>query len=188
MYNKRGSIQNVLDWCRHLYNSCGSAKHGSQLAKLWTQRSTAKFCGDGVKTCEDVAPNFDKNRPGYFTMTKPRLTLPSSPSSFWPNTKMAAIPHPPYSPDFEPCEFFLFPNMKFKLKGSRFDTLTRSRPNHRECSTLWQKGTSRRRFKKWKRRWEQVYTCGRDLLRGWWRPIGFMVSFMIFTASVSKWM
>jgi hypothetical protein len=27
-------------------------------------------------------------------------------------------------------------------------------------------------------------TCGRDLLQGWWRPIGSMVSFMIFTATV----
>jgi hypothetical protein len=29
-----------------------------------------------------------------------------------------------------------------------------------------------------------VSTCGRELLRGWWRPIGLMVSFMISTASV----
>jgi hypothetical protein len=29
-----------------------------------------------------------------------------------------------------------------------------------------------------------VSTCGRELFRGWLRPIGFVVSFMIFTASV----
>jgi hypothetical protein len=29
-----------------------------------------------------------------------------------------------------------------------------------------------------------VSTCRRELLRGWWQPIGLMVSFMIFTASV----
>jgi hypothetical protein len=29
-----------------------------------------------------------------------------------------------------------------------------------------------------------VSTCGRELLRGWWWPIGLMMSFMIFTASV----
>jgi hypothetical protein len=28
-----------------------------------------------------------------------------------------------------------------------------------------------------------VSTCGRELIRGWWRPIGLMVSFVIFTAS-----
>jgi len=37
--------------------------------------------------------------------------------------KMAVIPRPPYSPDLAPCDFFLFPKMKLKLKGSRFDTI-----------------------------------------------------------------
>jgi hypothetical protein len=36
---------------------------------------------------------------------------------------MAIILHPPYSPDLAPCDFFLFPQMKFKLKGRRFDTI-----------------------------------------------------------------
>jgi hypothetical protein len=31
-----------------------------------------------------------------------------------------------------------------------------------------------------------VSTCGRELLWGWQHPIGLMVSFMIFTASVQK--
>jgi hypothetical protein len=35
---------------------------------------------------------------------------------------MAVIPHPPYSPDLAPRDFFLFPKMKLKLKGRRFDT------------------------------------------------------------------
>jgi hypothetical protein len=35
---------------------------------------------------------------------------------------MAVIPHPPYSPDTAPCDFFLFPKIKLKLKGRRFDT------------------------------------------------------------------
>jgi hypothetical protein len=35
---------------------------------------------------------------------------------------MAVIPHPPYSPDLAPCDFFLFPKMKLKLKGCQFDT------------------------------------------------------------------
>jgi hypothetical protein len=35
---------------------------------------------------------------------------------------MAVIPHPLYFPDLAPCDFFLFPKMKLKLKGRRFDT------------------------------------------------------------------
>jgi histone-lysine N-methyltransferase SETMAR len=35
---------------------------------------------------------------------------------FLTSTKTTVIPHPPYSPDFAPCDFFLFPKMKLKLK------------------------------------------------------------------------
>jgi len=37
--------------------------------------------------------------------------------------KIPVIPHPLYSPDLAPCDFFLFPKMKLKLKGRRFDTI-----------------------------------------------------------------
>jgi len=80
----------------------------SQQAKLWIPGTTAEFCGDCVKKCEDVVPNLGENRPGWFTMTTHRLTLPSSPTSFWAKNKVAVIPHPPYSPDLAPCDFFLF--------------------------------------------------------------------------------
>jgi hypothetical protein len=35
---------------------------------------------------------------------------------------MAIIRHPPYSPHLAPRAFFLFPKIKLKLKGRRFDT------------------------------------------------------------------
>jgi transposase len=41
---------------------------------------------------------------------------------FLAKNKMVVIPHPPYSPDLAPCDFFLFPKMKLKLKGHHFDT------------------------------------------------------------------
>lgn len=30
------------------------------------------------------------------------------------------LPHPPYSPDLAPSDFFLFPNLKSELRGKRF--------------------------------------------------------------------
>ena len=33
---------------------------------------------------------------------------------------MTVIPHPPYSPDLAPCDFFLFPRTKSQMKGKRF--------------------------------------------------------------------
>ena len=32
------------------------------------------------------------------------------------------IPHPPYSPDLAPCDFFLFPNLKTWLGGKKFSS------------------------------------------------------------------
>ena len=33
------------------------------------------------------------------------------------------VPHPPYSPDLAPCDFWLFPKLKEKLRGCRFETI-----------------------------------------------------------------
>ena len=33
------------------------------------------------------------------------------------------VPHPPYSPDLAPCDFWLFPKFKKNLRGSRFETI-----------------------------------------------------------------
>jgi histone-lysine N-methyltransferase SETMAR len=41
---------------------------------------------------------------------------------FLAKQEMAVIPHLLYSPDLTPFDFFLFPKMKLKLKGRRFDT------------------------------------------------------------------
>lgn len=30
--------------------------------------------------------------------------------------------YPPYSPDLAPCDFFLFPYIKDKMRGVKFDT------------------------------------------------------------------
>ena len=33
------------------------------------------------------------------------------------------VPHPPYSPDTAPCDFCLFPKLKEKLRGCRYETI-----------------------------------------------------------------
>jgi hypothetical protein len=42
------------------------------------------------------------------------------------NNKMVVIPLPPYSLDYPPppCDFTLFPKLKMKLKGQRFETMS----------------------------------------------------------------
>jgi len=42
---------------------------------------------------------------------------------FLAKKNIAVLPHPPYSPDLAPCDFYLFPKLKSKLKGHHFGLL-----------------------------------------------------------------
>ena len=33
------------------------------------------------------------------------------------------VPQPPYSPDLSPCDFWLFPKLKEKLRSCRYETI-----------------------------------------------------------------
>jgi hypothetical protein len=43
------------------------------------------------------------------------------------------VPHPPYSPDLAPCNFFFFLRLKSALKGKRFQDIVEIQLN-----TTWQ--------------------------------------------------
>jgi hypothetical protein len=73
---------------------------------------------------------------------------------------MAVIPQPPHSLYLAPCDFFLFPKMKLKLKGRRFDTIEEIQPeSHRVLGTLTEK-VFQEAFKKWWRRWDRCIHAG----------------------------
>jgi hypothetical protein len=55
---------------------------------------------------------------------------------------MVIVPHSPYSPDLAPCDFALFPYLKMKLKGRRFETCLTSKGNRKQYSTALRKMTS----------------------------------------------
>jgi hypothetical protein len=45
-------------------------------------------------------------------------------TEFETNINMVIVSHPPYSPDFAPSDFALFPKLKMKLKGQRFEKVS----------------------------------------------------------------
>jgi transposase len=57
-----------------------------------------------------------------------RLTRRSSSTVIWQNMS-SIVPHPPYSPDLAPAEFFLFPKLKTILKGHHFQTIEEIQEN-----------------------------------------------------------
>jgi transposase len=73
------------------------------------------------------------------------------------------IPHPLYSPDLAPCDFFLFPNMKFRLKGRHFDTIEEIQAESQEVLTLEDfQGC----MGSWKKRWDRCIHAQGDCFEG----------------------
>jgi hypothetical protein len=95
-------------------------------------------------------------------MTTLRLT-----QQFLAKYKMAVIPHPPYSPVLVPCDFFLFPKMKLKLKGRRFDILEEIQAeSQRVLGTLTEKDFQEA-FQKLRRRWNRCLHAGGNYFEGY---------------------
>jgi hypothetical protein len=78
---------------------------------------------------------------------------------------MAVIPHTPYSPDLAPCNFFLFPKTKMKLKGRRFDTTEEIQAESQRPINTDRKGLPGR-VPKMKETVGPVSTFRKKLLRG----------------------
>jgi len=60
---------------------------------------------------------------GCCITTRLPVTLPSSVNEFLAKNDISVVLQPPYSPDLSPCDFFLFPKLKFHLKGRHFATV-----------------------------------------------------------------
>jgi hypothetical protein len=54
---------------------------------------------------------------------------------------MVIVPHPPYSPDLA-RDFALFPKLKMKLKGRRFETVSDIQRESQQYSTAFRTMTS----------------------------------------------
>jgi hypothetical protein len=64
-------------------------------------------------------------------------------------------PHPTYSPDLAPCDFWLHPRVKICIKGTRFESI-----QDIEAATTAQLKTLTKEdfqncFKKWQDRWDK---------------------------------
>jgi len=64
------------------------------------------------------------------------------------------VPHPPYSPDLAPSDFFLFPKPKTKLKGRKFQTLEEIQAEMHAVLNTLQENDFQECFKNWQRRWD----------------------------------
>jgi hypothetical protein len=79
---------------------------------------------------------------------------------------MAVIPHPSYSLDLAPYEFFLFPKMKLRLKGRRFDTIEEIQTELPRVLDTLIENDFQEAFQKWRRRYDRCLRAGGNYFKG----------------------
>jgi hypothetical protein len=79
---------------------------------------------------------------------------------------MTIIPHPPYSPDLAPCDIFLFPKMKLKLKGRRFENIEYIQAELQDMMKMLMQNDFQRCFQSWKSRSDRCINTEGDYFRG----------------------
>lgn len=80
------------------------------------------------------------------------------------NTTVA--PQPPYSPDLAPCDFFLFPKMKMRLKGRRFETVEEIQQESQMVLDSLEEEDFQGAFQAWQKRWERCIESRGDYFEG----------------------
>jgi hypothetical protein len=86
--------------------------------------------------------------------------------AFSGETPQGCHPHPPYSPDLAPCDFFLFTKMKLKLKGCRFDTIKEIKTESQRVVDTLREKYFQETFQNWRRRWDRYLHAGENNLEG----------------------
>ena len=86
--------------------------------------------------------------------------------SYLAKHQTSVVPHPPYSPDLAPADFFLFPKLKTTLKWHRFQTIEEIKGNAiRELRAITE-SAFQEAFQQWKKRWERCTASTRDYFEG----------------------
>ena len=75
------------------------------------------------------------------------------------------VPYPPYSPDFATYDFCLFPKLKEKLKGCRYETIEMKKVMTKVTDTLTQEDFHGA-FQKLLERYNKYIAAGGDYFEG----------------------
>jgi len=87
-------------------------------------------------------------------------------SKFLAENNMTVIPHPPYSPDMAPCDFFLFPKLKLQMKGRTFDTIEEIQEESQRVLDTVPKRDFQGCFQAWQKRWDRCIRAKGEYFKG----------------------
>jgi hypothetical protein len=144
-------IHNIPDWCHHLYSTCGSAKHWYMIGLPCLVSQSAKLHIAGwmwaVFTWFIWSCVCDLWWFSWWIRETNSECAAAHRHRFWWNTKCLSSPTHCTPLIWHPVTSSYFQKLNWSWKDTGFIPLRRSRLNHRECLTLWEESTSRKRSK-----------------------------------------
>ena len=85
---------------------------------------------------------------------------------FLSDKNITVCPHPPYSPDLAPYDFWLFPKVKMTMKGKRFESIQGiDTATTAQLKTLM-KEDFQNYFRKWQERWDKCVRSEGECFEG----------------------
>lgn len=85
---------------------------------------------------------------------------------FLAKNSTSVLEHPPYSPDLAPCDFYLFPKIKSKLKGTRFASVDAVKEESSQLLNSLSSDDLQHCFTQWKLRMERCRDRGGEYIEG----------------------
>jgi histone-lysine N-methyltransferase SETMAR len=76
------------------------------------------------------------------------------------------ISHPPYSLDLDPCDFALFPELKLKLKGRCFETMSDIQRESQVVLDSIKENDFHGALEAWRKRWGHCILSQGDYFEG----------------------
>lgn len=90
----------------------------------------------------------------------------SAVTDFLNKEQVKVLPHPPYSPDLAPCDFFLFPRLKKHLSGRRYGSRLSLGAGIYQCLMSIPKTDYELPFQKWIKRLKLCISSGGEYFEG----------------------
>ena len=85
---------------------------------------------------------------------------------FLTNSNMTTVPHPAYSPDLAPCDFFVFTKMKLQLKERHFVSIEEIQAVSQQVLNTLTPADFIRCFQKWQNCWDHCTQAQGDYFEG----------------------
>jgi len=85
---------------------------------------------------------------------------------FLTKNNMTTVPHPAYSPDQAPCDFYVFPKMKLRFKGWRFVLTEEIQAESQQVLNTLTPADFNECFQKWQNSWDRCIQAQGNYVKG----------------------